>query len=265
VHQHARLNYLLAGTASSSSNIGTTDRLSRYKFRSPRYYRGPYHPHQPLPTSDPNSRTFVPGPFSSPRLSQAYDATIAHDLMVIGYEHVPPGTPKPPPKQRLRSWDDSSPYFKNRPLRGPRGMEALPLLDKPITFRNIPRLDKISVSILLREAASNSASTHVAGMLLQAITTQRASVFIAKKGMTAGHRINFTQKEGKPIAVGTTMSGETMWHFLSTFVSFVLPRLKEWRGVKARSGDRNGNFTIGIPAEVVGTWPEVAITYDAYV
>ena len=235
----------------------------RYQIRSPRYYRGTLHPHQPPPASNPTSREYIPGPFTNPRLSQTWDATLSHDLMVLGYQHVPPGTPTPPPKQRLRSWDDSSPYHKNRPLRAPRGAAGLPLLNKPITFNNVPTLDKITVSILVRDASSSSAHLHVAGMILQAITTQRAHVYIAKRGMTAGHQISFTQAKDKPIAVGTTMSGEAMWHFMSTLVTVVLPRIKEWSGVKAKSGDRSGNFTVGLTPEMVGGWPEVAVNYDA--
>lgn len=100
-------------------------------------------------------------------------------------------------------------------------------------------------------------------MVLQAITTQRATVHIAKRSLSAGQRISFTQKAGKPIAVGTSLEGEAMWHFLSTLTSIVLPKIKDWKGVKGNSGDRSGNLGIGLSPEVVGGWPEVEVNYDA--
>jgi hypothetical protein len=54
------------------------------------------------------------------------------------YQHVPPGFRPLDKGPRLRPWVGDSPYFKNRPLRGPRGGDVLRLLRKPITFRNIP-------------------------------------------------------------------------------------------------------------------------------
>ncbi|CAF9931997.1 MAG: hypothetical protein GOMPHAMPRED_006471 [Gomphillus americanus] len=236
---------------------------SRYRFRAPRYYRGPLHPHQPPHPSNPTARNYIPGPFSSPRLLQTYDSTLSHDLMILYYQHTPFNTPRPPIKERLRSWDDSSPYHKNRPLRAPRGTVKLGLLDKKITFRNIPQLSAITVSIVIPEASSDSRFLHTAGMMVQAITTQRATIYKARRTVSAGNRSQFSQRRGKPISVGTTMTGEQMWHFLSTFVGVVLPRIKDWQGVLARSGDVNGNYTIGVHRDVVELWPEIAVNYDA--
>lgn len=56
-----------------------------------------------------------------------------------------------------------------------------------------------------------------------------------------------------------------MWHFMSTFVDLVLPKIKDWKGIKARGGDRNGNFSIGLSPTIVELWPEIAVNYDSYV
>ena len=183
--------------------------------------------------------------------------------MVLSYQHRPPGTPVPEPGPRLRPWDDSSPYHINRPLRGPRGRAHLPLLKKPITFRNVPELSEITLSILVKEAQEDSAFLHVAGMILQAITTQRATVNLAKVSSAAGQRAAFAQRTGKAIAVSTRLKGEAMWHFLSTLETVVLPKLKEWKGMAGKSGDGSGNLQLGLSAETVGSWPEVAINYDS--
>lgn len=183
--------------------------------------------------------------------------------MALNYNHIPPGTKLPAPAPRLRKWDETSPYHKNRPLRGPRGSSHLPLVRKNINFNNIPNISGITVHTLVREAPTNSAHLHVAGMILQALSGQRATVHMAKKSSAAGQRTTFKQVARKPISVSAHMEGEQMWHFLSTLTSVVLPRIKEWPGMKGKAGDKSGNLQLGLAPDVVGAWPEIAINYDA--
>ncbi|MCJ1388329.1 hypothetical protein MMC18_001175 [Xylographa bjoerkii] len=236
---------------------------SRYRFRPPKYDRGPLHPHRPPAASSPSSRLFFPGPFSLPRLAQTYTSTLRPDLMTLQYTHIPPGTPRLPAPQRLRTWDSTSPYYAGRPLRKPRGSMHLPLLAVPITYRTVPTVSRITVAAIVREAADDSAYLHVAGMVLQAMTGRRAGVHIAKKSQVVG-RASFTQREGKPIAVSVSVEGEAMWHLLGTLVELVGPGIKEWRGLRGSSGDGAGNLGLGLSPDVVGAWPEVEVNYDAY-
>ncbi|CAO1603920.1 MAG: hypothetical protein LQ349_003455 [Xanthoria aureola] len=234
---------------------------SRYKFRPPRYYRGPLHPHQPPPPSSPNSRLFVPGPFSLPRLQQTYTSTLAPDLLSLLYTHHPPGTLPGPTGQRLRGWDNTSPYHKNRPLRGPRGRAVLPLLKRPITFRNIPRLEKIVVHHVIRSSDNRDSSyLHVAGMILQAVTNVRATVCKARHSIA-----NFKMtKDVTAMAVKAELKGEDMYCFLSKVVDVVMPRIKEYKGVSGGSGDGSGNLAFGLQPSAVGMFPEVEVNYDMY-
>ena len=269
--EHDGSSSLPAGARSYMSPAGFVDQLIpfRYRFRSPKYYRGPLHPHQPPPPSSPVSRLFQPGPFSLPRLSQYYTSTLAHDLMVLSYTHTVPGTPPPPPPQRLRGWDDSSPYHKNRPLRGPRGTASsrLPLLRKDIDFTNVPKLERVTVAMLVPSAHKEQGKLPVAGFVLQNVTGQRATVHLAKRGTVPAREGNlrqrYEQKKGRPIAVSANLTGEMMWHFMGTLTGVVLPRIKEWKGMKGSSGDRSGNFMLSLTSDVVGTWPEIAINYDS--
>jgi len=137
----------------------------------------------------------------------------------------------------------------------------LPLLAKPITFANIPTINRITVSSIVREQ-ENSAYLHVAGMVLQAMTGVRARVSVAKKSLAVG-RSSFSQRAGKPVSVTCELRGEGMWHFLSTLVEVVGPGIKEWRGFRGSSGDGSGNVGVGFGKEVVGAWPEVGVNYDA--
>jgi large subunit ribosomal protein L5 len=230
---------------------------SRYKFRPPKYYRGPLHPHQPPPSSDPASRVFVPGPFSVPRLEQTYQSTFESDLMTLAYAHSPPGYKAPAKSPRLRPWEGASPYYKNRPLRGPRGSDVLRLLRKPITFRNVPCLEKITVHTMVKGALDDSAHLHVAGMVMQAITNVRVTTHKTRKNVAG-----FGLRSGQYVSVTAELRGEDMQHFMAKVIDIVMPKIKEWKGVKGSSGDSSGNLTFGFTAEETALFPEVEVNYD---
>ncbi|KAG9839771.1 DUF803-domain-containing protein, partial [Aureobasidium melanogenum] len=232
---------------------------SRYKFRPPKYYRGPLHPHQPPPNSDPASRLFVPGPFSAPRLEQTYQSTFESDLMTLAYTHFPPGYRAPPKAARLRAWEGASPYYKNRPLRGPRGSDVLRLLRKPITFRNVPKLEKITVHTMVKGALDDSAHLHVAGMVMQAISNVRVTTHKTRKNVAG-----FGLRAGQYVSVTAELRGEDMQHFLAKVIDIVMPKIKEWKGVKGSSGDSSGNLTFGFTPEETALFPEIEVNYDMY-
>ncbi|KAF2208543.1 hypothetical protein CERZMDRAFT_48910 [Cercospora zeae-maydis SCOH1-5] len=232
---------------------------SRYQFRPPRYFRGPLHPHQPPKGSDPASREYVPGPFSLPRLEQTYDDTFKSDLMTLAYTHFPPGTQPHKKGPRLREWVGDSPYFKNRPLRGPRGGDVLKLLRKPTTFRNVPKLERVTVHCMVKQAAEDSAHLHVAGMVVQAMTNVRVQVHEIQHSVAG-----FGIRAGQHLSVTAELRGEDMYHFLSKVVDVVMPKIKDWRGVKGSSGDSSGNIAFGLDSEHVAMFPEIEVNYDAY-
>ena len=231
----------------------------RYQYRSPKYYRGPLHPHQPPPVSDPSSRLFQPGPFSLPRLEQTYQSTIASDILTLTYQHYPPGYRAPKVEQRLREWTGDSPYFKNRPLRPPRGKgDVLRLLNEPRTFRNIPKITKVTVHSMVPEAQENSANLHVAGMILQAITNVRAESHKARHNV-----VGWGLREGRYVSATSTMEREDAQDFLAKLIDVVLPRIKEWKGVPGSTGDGHGNISFGLTPDQVALFPEVEVNYDA--
>lgn len=216
----------------SLGHLGVNDLLifTRYQYRSPRYNRGPLHPHQPPPSSDPSSREFVPGPFSRTRLEQTYQSTIRPDLMTLAYVHTPPGTVKAPKADRLRSWDDSSPYHKGRPKRGPRGPgEKLRLLEKDFTWRDIPAIKEVTVHSMVKAATEESAYLHVAGMMLQSITGVKPQVHKVKHST-----VEFGIRQGMPISLTCTMRGDQAYDFVDRCINLVLPKLKDWPGVQGK-------------------------------
>lgn len=177
--------------------------------------------------------------------------------MTMAYVHHPPGYRAPTKTARLREWVGDNPYFKNRPVRGPRGGDVLKLLRKPITFRNVPKLEKITVHSFVKGAIEDSSHLHVAGMVLQAITSVRATAHQTSKSVAG-----FGVRQGQWLSVTCELRGETMHHFLSKVVDVVLPKIKDWRGVKGSTGDSSGNLAFGFRPEETSLFPEIEVNYD---
>ncbi|KAI5290938.1 hypothetical protein KEM54_006950 [Ascosphaera aggregata] len=216
-------------------------------------------PSRSPPDWDPSSRLFVPGPFTLPRVEQTYESSIDSDYMTLCYVHCPPGFKPPSIPDRLRPWDDSSPYHKNRPRRGPRGGNILRLLRKPIDFDYIPKLERITVNTYVKEALkSGSGPLHVAGMAVQAITNVRVTTHTSKSNVPSWGVV----KGKNYVGITAELRGEDMYHFFGKLIDVVLPRIKDWPGVKASSGDSSGNITLGLEPKMVALFPEIEANYD---
>ncbi|EMR61678.1 putative 54s ribosomal protein l7 protein [Eutypa lata UCREL1] len=229
----------------------------RYRYHPPKYYRGPLHPVQPPPSSDPVARNFVPGPFSLPRLKQTYQSTIASDLMTLTYQHTPPGEPDKPERIRLREWDDTSPYMRNRPKRGPRGHDVLFPLEPDITWRNIPEIRAVHVSMFTPKAKKNVDHLVVARSVLQSITGVRPVVTTTKTSVAQWGII-----KGDRTGVKVTMRGEQAYEFVDKVIQLVLPKIKEWKGIAGSTGDSTGNIGWGFDVQDVMHFPEVEANYS---
>jgi len=185
---------------------------------------------------------------------------IAPDLMTMTYVHKPPGTVTLPKADRLRTWDDSSPYHKGRPKRGPRGPgEVLRLIEKDINWRTIPKIEEVTVHTMVKGAIDDSAHLHVAGMMLQAVTGVRPQVHKSTHGVS-----QFGLRLGVPISLTCTMRGDQAYEFVDRCIHLVFPRMKDWPGIKGTSGDSSGNITWGFTREGAVLFPEVEINYDMY-
>jgi len=185
---------------------------------------------------------------------------IAPDLMTMAYVHKPPGTVTAPKADRLRTWDESSPYHKGRPKRGPRGPgDVLRLVEKNINWRTIPKIEEVTVHTMVKGAIEDSAHLHIAGIMLQAVSGVRPVVHSARKSEG-----RFGLREGTPISVSCTLRGDQAYDFVDRCINLVFPRIKDWPGVKGTSGDSSGNISWGVTREAAVLFPEVEINYDMY-
>ncbi|KAL1836064.1 hypothetical protein VTJ49DRAFT_5615 [Mycothermus thermophilus] len=232
---------------------------ARYQYHPPKFYRGPLHPVQSPPSSDPRARNFVPGPFNLPRLKQTYHSTIAPDLMTLTYMHVPPGTPDKEPADRLRGWDGSSPYHKNRALRGPRGGAELPLIERDIDFTNIPEIKEVTLAMYQPEAQRNPDYLVVARSVLLAITGTMPELTKTKSNVVQWH-----VREGIKAGCKTTIRGNAAYEFLDRCIHLVWPKIKDWKGIQATTGDGSGNLSWGFEPEDMKFFPEIEFNYWLY-
>jgi large subunit ribosomal protein L5 len=105
----------------------------------------------------------------------------------------------------------------------------------------VPTLEKIVVNTGVGEALVNRANLDSALGDLTTITGQKAVPTAAKKSIA-----NFKLREGNLIGAKVTLRGDRMWEFLDRLISIALPRVRDFRGVPAKSFDGRGNYTLGI-------------------
>jgi large subunit ribosomal protein L5 len=114
----------------------------------------------------------------------------------------------------------------------------------------IPRLEKVVVNMSVGEAIVNPKALDAAVSELTAITGQKPVIAKAKKSIAA-----FNLREGMNIGAKVTLRGERMWVFLDKLFNVVLPRIRDFRGLPAKSFDGRGNYNMGLRDQLV--FPEI--------
>lgn len=131
--------------------------------------------------------------------------------------------------------------------------EIIPALMKQFRYKNklqVPRLEKVVVNMGLGEAVSNVKVIDNAVEELAVITGQRPIVTKAKRS-----EAGFKLRTGMPIGCKVTIRGDRMYEFLDRFLNAALPRIRDFRGVPAKSFDGRGNYSLGVREQLV--FPEV--------
>ena len=124
-----------------------------------------------------------------------------------------------------------------------------PKLLKDLNLSNIhevPKVVKVTVNRGLGEAAQNAKALEASIEELATITGQKVVVTRAKKAI-AGFKI----RQGMPIGVAVTLRGDRMYAFLERLIHLALPRIRDFRGVSAKSFDGRGNYTLGVKEQMI--------------
>ena len=114
----------------------------------------------------------------------------------------------------------------------------------------IPVIKKVVVSMGVGEALANKKLLDAAVTDLTTITGQKAVKTKAKKSIA-----NFKLREGSEIGAMVTLRGVIMYEFLDRLINVALPRVKDFRGIKATGFDGHGNFSFGITEQII--FPEI--------
>jgi len=117
----------------------------------------------------------------------------------------------------------------------------------------VPKIQKVSVSMGVGEAIQNKKLLESALKELEQITGQKAVKTKARKSIA-----NFKLRAGMEIGAKVSLRGAYMWEFLDRLMNVALPRVKDFRGVNPNAFDGHGNYSLGITEQII--FPE--IDYD---
>ena len=130
---------------------------------------------------------------------------------------------------------------------------ARPHLAEQFQFSNpnqIPKIEKVVLNVGVGEASKNAKLLTAVVDELGVITGQKALVTRARISVS-----NFHLREGMPIGASVTLRKSRMYEFLDRLVSVVIPRVRDFRGLRTRSFDGRGNFTMGVREQII--FPEI--------
>ena len=126
-------------------------------------------------------------------------------------------------------------------------------LQKKFEYKNvmqIPKIEKIVVNMGVGEAAQDAKAIDGAVADLRTITGQQPMVTHARKSIAT-----FKLRAGMAIGAKVTLRGDRMWEFLDRLIATAIPRIRDFRGVKATSFDGHGNFSMGVTEQLI--FPEI--------
>ena len=134
--------------------------------------------------------------------------------------------------------------------------EIVPKLQASLGLTNpmqVPKILKITVNMGVGEAVADKKIMDNAVGDLTKITGQKPVVTRARKSVAT-----FKVRDGQAIGCKVTMRGAQMYEFLDRLVNIAMPRIRDFRGVSARSFDGQGNYNFGVKEQII--FPEIA--YD---
>ncbi|MDQ1345293.1 MAG: large subunit ribosomal protein [Pseudomonadota bacterium] len=117
----------------------------------------------------------------------------------------------------------------------------------------VPKITKISVNMGVGEAVADKKAMDGAVSDLTALTGQKPVVTKSRKAIAA-----FKLRAGVPVGARVTLRGARMYEFLDRLINVAMPRIRDFRGVSARSFDGRGNYSFGVKEQII--FPEIA--YD---
>lgn len=133
--------------------------------------------------------------------------------------------------------------------------EVVPALKKEFGYVNVmavPKITKVVVNIGTGRIVRESKTVEAMARDLALMTGQNPIKTKAKKAIAS-----FKTRKGLEIGLKVTLRGKRMYDFVDRLINIVLPRTRDFRGIKLSSVDKFGNLTLGVKEHIV--FPEVVL------
>ena len=130
---------------------------------------------------------------------------------------------------------------------------VVPKLMHKFQYKNshqVPKLEKIVINRGIGSAAQNQKQVDSALKELGLIAGQKGIITRSKKAIAS-----FKLREKMPVGVTVTLRGNRMYDFLDRLIHLALPRVRDFQGIKPRSFDKKGNYSLGLEEQLM--FPEI--------
>lgn len=117
----------------------------------------------------------------------------------------------------------------------------------------VPKIEKITINMGVGEGSQDKKKVTTAAAEMELIAGQKPVITKAKKSIA-----QFKLREGMPIGCKVTLRRERMYEFLDRLITVAMPRIRDFRGLNAKSFDGRGNYAMGLKEQII--FPE--ISYD---
>lgn len=138
--------------------------------------------------------------------------------------------------------------------------EIIPAMKKKFGYKSVmavPKIEKVVINtglgrlLTLKTSQEQKDAIEKISNDIAQITGQKPNVCVAKKSIAA-----FKVRQGMPLGIKVTLRGKRMTDFITRFISIVLPRSRDFRGIDQNVVDKNGNISVGIKEHTI--FPEIS-------
>ena len=131
--------------------------------------------------------------------------------------------------------------------------KVVPTMKERFGYKNVmqvPRLTKITLNMGVGEALADKKVIDNAANDMALISGQKPTIRRARKSIAA-----FKVRQNVPVGCAVTLRGARMYEFLDRLINVAIPRIRDFRGLSARSFDGSGNYSMGIKEQII--FPEI--------
>ncbi|GAM03159.1 MULTISPECIES: 50S ribosomal protein L5 [Novosphingobium] len=141
-------------------------------------------------------------------------------------------------------------------MRSKYDAEIVKAMTEKFGYKNVmevPSIEKITLNMGVGEASQDKKKVQTAAAEMEKIAGQKPVITKARKSIA-----QFKLREGMPIGCKVTLRRERMYEFLDRLITIAMPRIRDFRGLNAKSFDGRGNYAMGLKEQII--FPE--ISYD---